>query len=532
MPEDDDPLDVRRSSRKSVFTKAWKKVSAWHAKLSKTMPEGAAWAALSSPIWLPLLIVLLIRWGRARARRPRPKKDSPQAESARAGGRPKKKKRPPTLVGLSAGAEPVDDPRPELSREQAVLSAAEGEAPSLYTTFLGLGTAADTVESFCAAAQLRLDAAGWAAAVAEGRPDRMRNLRRQWVLRLGMQRVVAWLREHPLLDQLVVQAPDQVSQSAVDSLTVTQPDGLAADLSDAQRELVGRGRQALAAMLEGIDRPFHLLGVARRQKLPALISGDDDGDELDAFYIATLIEGLASATHSADVGLGEVELAEFRGALAEHRKLGDIPVGAEGPAVHVLVNIGGESLAGIGTMMASAAGAAYSTSAVVLRLSKKAGDYGHDRPLTRLGALAIDVILDIKAGDGETIWRNAGDLFGISRLADELKRIDQIIKARHRQTGKSLWPENPNEETKRPDAALLELHRAQVSYAAKEAEVARARLYEILAALCNRGKDSSAETIAMRRLGYALAGIGAPLLRSTSTEMLSAAREVISTIDR
>lgn len=495
-------------------------IESWHAELSKQMSAGAAWGVLASPAGLLALLFFIRRW----QRRPRrPKKAKKPAE-----GKPAKAAAPaPRKTTAPAPATPL-----ELSKTRLVLLAPDAGALSLFETLLGLGYEEDSFTALTFTAHAYCDAATWAAAVTDGRPQRLRDLRRYWVRQTILTRVASWVREHPLVaGKLALQTPGTLADAAVDDLALTQPDGLGADLAAEQQHVLDLARRVLAEAYACDDNPFALARLTHsgvKGVLPASALRGPAG----SFGVALLLGGINAHERLRAAEIPAVALDEFCDAVDEHRQLVNAPVPAEGAAVHALTALGGGNLPGIGTLMASVAGAAFSTSAVVLRISKLAGDLGGDvgAAVSRVGQLGMAALANPSTGDGKVLEQNIKDVLGRPLLTDEEKRSAELGRAFERRAAKDpLWPgKGKEQELERPELALHGLYHDLVARAGQQTAAAEVRLFEIMGALAHAGNDGQNLAIAHRRFGYTLIGMGMPLLRGASTEMLSAAREALA----
>jgi len=150
--------------------------------------------------------------------------------------------------------------------------------------------------------------------------------------------------------------------------------------------------------------------------------------------------------------------------------------------------------------------------------------------LPRLGALVARA-LEGETEDSQHLIANIRWVLGLELLALELERINAATKPIERTLAKDpLWS-GKGEGTTRPDAAIWELHRARVSETLAAARQAERRLMEILHQLAAAGGGGEDQRKSHARLGYAVASLGMPLLRSASTELLSAGREAISAME-
>ncbi len=515
-----------------VFNAITATVDGWHRSLTElTASSEVAWVLLTAPAVLLMFQLVLIR----RRRRPRPG-PAGKREADGKGGKGKDGKGKGKTSKERKGGE-ADDAPLTLPPEGVVLLAPDAQAPSFFESLLGVGVEMDALEIFSTSAQQQCDPTTWAAAVTEGHPGRLRELRQHWVMTVAQHRVATWLREHPLIaDRLTVQVPNELKTENVDGLTLTQADGLGAHLSDEQEQVLRLARNTLAGCFDCGDNPYRLLHAAGGIKSvlpPSVFSGP-----VPCFGVALLLGGLAALERLRDGGIDVPDLEEFHQALVEHRELVNAPVPAEGTAVHALTVLDGGNLTGAGTLMASVAGAAYSTSAVVMRISKLTGELDSlaAAALGRVGKLVIDALEDIETletEDGRALVKNLDDLLAIPLLAEEEKRTAELTRSFERRAGKGpLWKQAGKDDPERPDAALVNLHRVLIKRASQQAEAAKERMFAVLTALSYAGRDGANASVAQRRIGYTILALGMPLLKGTSTEMLSSAREALAAVTK
>jgi len=503
------------------------------------MPSAAAWAVLSAPLWLTAVLVPIIRW----RRRPRPdgevkvkdkgrSSSDPDAPKGRGG-----RKRRHTLQSAPREA-PIEIG--QLTPAQELLLTRSGGRPSLYDCFLGIGPDLEALRGFRKVLAEACDSHSWAAMVQEKKLDRIEALSTQWAREAAVRRLAGWLSANPAVKGggLLVQVPASLEGQEVENLTLTHADGLRADLSDEQKNLLFQARRTLSRVLQVSDRPFPLLVAAgatgMRSILPSFLTGE--GDRTHAPYALSLVLGGLSALDGvAGAGLNPPEIsAEFRDALREHAKLVGTALPAEGCAVHAIELIGGGKLDGIGMLLASVAGAAFSTSSVVLRISTRAAEKGAKDTfgvLPRLGALIAAVLDDQNAPDRGAVMANLAWILGEDLLHEEQSRAGALAREFERQTAKDpLWKTSPG-SPELPDLALINLHLRRVHEGLLQGGPARDRLLQIFQKLAKPGDRPEERQLGFRRLGYAAAGLGMPLVRSTSTELLSAAREAVSSAE-
>jgi hypothetical protein len=194
--------------------------------------------------------------------------------------------------------------------------------------------------------------------------------------------------------------------------------------------------------------------------------------------------------------------------------------------------LGGRHLDGIGLLLAAAAGAAFSSSTVILRISKRLGEIKAP-PLVaafgRLGARACAALDDEGSPDRAVLLENLRFVLGQPLLDREHKRATALAREAERLAAREpLWKEKVTAERQSPELALASLHEVEVKLALERAGQAQRRLLELIDRLAHPGGADEEQTLGHRRLGDVLAGLGAPLLRNTSTEILSAGREALA----
>ena len=529
----------------------------WHRTLSGYMPEQAAWAVFASPVLVLLLLWWLLRRHGRVSHRPG-ETDARSGSSARAGARrqttaaakPGRRwgsrkhkesrsqgRKDPALVGPS---EPIG-PAPALDAHHKVLLllGSAGE-PSVYHILTGIGPDPEAFTALRKVLRAGLDESTWVSAVREQQVGKLHPVCMEWSREAATVRLASWLAAHPLVldDGLKVQVPGSLVSSEIEGLTLITADGLGIALSVEQEELLVLPRRGLAQVFDGTLDPCLLMSVAQHCPLPALISNKvaaDPDHRPRPYALFLLLCGQWAMDRVKAHRLSHTDLGEeFRAAIDEHMKLVGTPVPAEGSAVHALELLEGGNLEGAGTLMAAVAGAAFSTSAVVLRLSMKTGAVKSTQlqgALPRLGVQIARALEDETSANGQHLLANIRWVLGIDLLAQELERINAAAKEIERSLTKDpLWSSRA-EGPRSPDVALWELHRARVTETLGAAQAAEGRLKDILHQLAASGTGGGDQRKSHARLGYAVASLGMPLLRSTSTELLSAGREVISALE-
>lgn len=500
------------SSVKGAFARGVALVRSWHGSLSRLMPSAVAWAVMGTPLYLLLVLILVRRRrGRAptRARKSTPAPTRPVSPAVRAAAEgPRKEEEIAALEHSPA--------------EQLLLA---GPMP-LHEAFVVLGPDELALSTLRDSFAAKMDELAWSAAVHNTNTRLLEPVRQCWIKALVAARLKAWLQADPLVAQagLEVTVPELHEVTEVGSLALIQPSGLGADLSEAQESLVQHARTALQQVWE-VPSPHALMVVGRRSKITALL-GDAT---IDLYALALLLHGVQALDNGATAQANPVELsAEFRRALAEHRRISELPVGGEGCAVHALHAAGGGCLDGIGTLCAAAGGAAFSAMAVTLKLSKVVSGLSspQQEACQRLGELAASALADARSADGTTLTANIHSMLGGALLEVAARRAEDLVHVARRLNKQPLWTDT----AAAPDLALARLHRSLLQNCQRQSEAARRRLLEIFARLAYEGQQQDNRALAHCRLGYAVAGLGTALLRSTSTDLLSAGREAVAAL--
>ncbi len=492
----------------------------WHRWLSGYMSPYVAWGVLSSPIWFSLIFFLI---------------------RAATGNGPAgvKKKKQQTLSRKESVLRPLigeekepEAPPLELIPTEKLLTAAEQKRPSIYETFLILGANEDVLRSFRRIVAEDLEAVYWEAAIKDGRTDLLRSLRAKWVKDLAVKRVVAWLSEHPHVTHagLKVNAPPAYDVSELDSLTLTQPDGLGAQISANQLVLLKQARTGLAQVFQAAENPYTLFLVAQACKISALSGFKNDGDR-EPYPLALLFTGLKALSHGTTVQLNTAQHAqEFSQAIEEHHRLVKTDVPGEGCVVHALYRTAGVSLPGIGSLLASAAGAAFSPASVVISVSKQVNALSHDQQnaIARLGAAFLEAFGKKEGSDCKAILANLRRLLGVELLEAEGQRVHALGRLTERLSSKEpLW-QSKSTPVPPPDLALVKLHQKMVEHLRRQAPLVERRILEIWDKLAFAGSKADNLQNAHCRIGYVVVGLGMNLLHSTSTDLLSIGREAAS----
>jgi hypothetical protein len=148
--------------------------------------------------------------------------------------------------------------------------------------------------------------------------------------------------------------------------------------------------------------------------------------------------------------------------------------------------------------------------------------------LSALGKAVATILTQPNRGDGAAFVKNWQRLLGQPVLDEAVQLATELAKGASRAAVRqALWPDGDG-NAQRPDLAVARLHQQLTAYARQQAQAAQAREEAILQRLAYVGARGESRAIAHRRLGYAVAGFGTELLRSTGTELLSAGREAVT----
>ena len=215
-------------------------VARWYGTLSRLLPGPIAWTLLAAPIVLLFLGWLIVRRLRRRALSSTYGHRLPSSNPAI--GAPTQQARQHSAAARGRKPSPLSSPKEEaaapmvLKKAQEVLLAQWRPRSSVYETFLALGPDQTSVLAFRRALAPGLDAPTWAATVQDRKAERLRPVCLQWMKEVAMHRLAAWIKAHPLLggNGLMVQIPARLEENELDSLTLTQANGLGIDLNGEQ----------------------------------------------------------------------------------------------------------------------------------------------------------------------------------------------------------------------------------------------------------------------------------------------------------
>lgn len=498
QPESDEPLAF-------VFD--------WQRRLAQSMPGAVAWGLLAAPFWFPLLLWVVV----TRLRRRREDRSDAEGDTAA-----------PPLPRLPEVA-PPSLPLLELSAEQTLLLKGTQE-PSLHETFVALRVGTESLHAWRHVAQEDLTADLWTALVAGEHSELRRRLRTRWLKRLAFERLEAWLGEHPLVtaDKAEAQVPADLEVAALNELCLVGRDGLALTPDTAQDELLRQTRRGLTLAYRGADSPYTLEYVAKQASIPALLLGPkEDLNQPPTHPLALLLHGLPAFERMVATGLfSDGRGQELREQVEEHRKKVGRPLDADGPATHLLAQLPGPEPAGIGMLLASIAGAAFSPATVSLQLSRTLGVI-ESGPFQVLGRLLAPALADANSVVGQAVQGHLRRLLGEGALRTALERTRELEHAVERQAAKEpLWPTVKAGHA--PDVALMQLHRRLVEQATVRVALASARLANILAKVAYAGRQQRDQRIAAGRLGYVMAGLGPGLFEGAEDALAAAAQAAVA----
>jgi hypothetical protein len=520
-------------------------VMGWQKQLTKHMPDVAAWGVISAPLWFVILLTLV-----RRARRPKhastarsKNKEKPKADrkseaerraeksKGKAADDTRSKRREKRKTKVQDAPAEVFKPTPV----QHLLMMQDGRRPSLLETFCVLGADMDAIVGLRRAAMEELDASMWASAINFKDLEALRPFRKRWVKETAALRIQRWLSEHPFVsrDNLHVTMPARLQLGEFEGMTLTEPSGLGVELEADQQQLIEMARQMLRKICKEAENPYVVLWVAREAEVPELVGcSEDDLKDLWPYRLALLLVGMPALEHGIQARLSSQDGARgLKEALAEHKKLVDTPVPAEGCAVHTLHLSGGTQLEGMETLLAAVAGAAYSANAVVMKISKAAADVpgneSHDA-LVNLGEMVSQVLADPKSAESVRIADNLKWLVGDKDLKRAIKLAGEVTKGTDKLAAKqAVWEEDT---ASTPDQACAEIAAVSARLLSALSTQAVERMYDILVKLAYAGQDNANAQIACRRLGYAFAGLGAEVVAGTGTDLLSARREAAGSL--
>ena len=487
-------------------------IQAWHAGLSRHIPSALAWGILGAPLLLPPLVWLV--W-RRRAR-------GDQRSSGQRG----------ELLRLVTIPDPTAPSAPQAQAPHALAHLLETPLPcttptaaeptSLHEVYVALGARPDLLSPFLGELSARFDASGWIALLKTSTSEPLSGICSLWIKTVARERISSWLAEHPALaeDGLVVHLPHELDAAALDAISILRADGLAVEPDGLQAELLRQLRRGLTLAYRGGDNPFVLETVARKAALPAIHQGVDDTVELRSHYpLAVLLFGLPAHRKAVAAGLSVGTDDELTHHLAEHRRRQNAPSEAEGTAFHLLLQ-GGSLSPGMGMALASIAGGSFSPASVVLHLSKAIKDLSSGAAKA-LEALGIEGALALRERPalGELLLANLKRSLGSETLEEALQSATNALRE-FEKTGTREAFISGLRQHQAPDFSLLRHHRQRVAEKLEQLPQAVFRTQQLWAKLSYAGSTAHDRTIAARRLGYFLAGLGPEFFRGAPRELL------------
>ncbi|MCK5796663.1 MAG: hypothetical protein KAI47_05750, partial [Deltaproteobacteria bacterium] len=466
--------------------------------------------ALASPFWLPPFIWLLLLVAR---RRQEVKETAVQP-----------------LPRLSERPTPTPTP-PNLSNEQAILERPSPD-PSIYGTLLALGASTESLKAWRRIAEDELTEELWVALVAGEHDALHTRLRERWLKRLARERVLAWINKEPLIaqEQLQVEIPDDLEVATVNELVMIGHDGLAVEPDGLQEAILTQARRGLTETYRGADNPFVLERVTRREKFPALLGTAPEAEDSNLrSSLAALLCGTSALDTLTAAGLINTRRgAHLRDHLQRHhdQKRGKIP--DEGCAAHAILRLPGPEPEGIGALLASVAGAAYSPATVALEISRLLPS-ADGASLERFGRLAITALAAEDKPQKARIHAGFRALLGKDTLDRALPTARALEETIARDINHNpLWPKvKPGHS---PILALVTLHRQRLEFALNQVDTAHARLTQVLAKVAYAGRTRRDQSIAAQRLGYALAGFAPTIFQALEGELAEAAAKAAASL--
>ena len=513
-----------------ILAPAWGFIIHLHSQVALLVPPTIAWALLIAvPILLPVGLIGLSRWwDRYQIRR---------AVAKRLKERETQKKQGSVNISNIAKKE-VEATRPVnvtgYGPEQRVLAERDQTGHSFYQFFIGLGADADAVQQLRAVAKGTLQPAQWIASVEIEKPDQLTALRRLWVCETCGQRLRGWLMQQPSISikELTIELPSTWETENAVGLCLIGSDGLGVKPEGETKAALLSAREALENVLRNRDDPLARVAAERRLGQSIFTVQSREPDETSSVEVTLLLDGLLGADACTESGLlSRNPDSELRAALTQHRDVVGTPVPAEGCAVYALQMTNGGNVPGFGTLLAAISGAAFSTSSIVLQMSRNSGSVKSStlrHSMQQMGKLVIDALANPKGGDGKIMMMNARRLLGLVRLEVEKKRSAELMRDLQRWSAKDpIWPQY-RDKVQPIDHALVNLHARRLDECLRNGTSALARFCEILEKLSYEGDQSHSQQVAYGRIGYTVAGFGMAFLKGTSTELLSLGREVIA----
>jgi hypothetical protein len=489
-------------------------VLGWHRKLAVHLTSVGAWAAMASPVWLPMFLWLIVKLVRRRG------KEQPDTEQTAM-----------SMPVLSVDAAPPVVQR-KLDPAEALMLAAP-ESPSLYETLIAVRPTGDSLLALRKALASVTDRDGYRQQQQQPTRQWIDEVRGAWTKGLARLRVYGWLADHPLVtaESLVVQMPDELDAAALDNLALLQTSGLAVKLDGLQEQLLRNARRALAMVYRSNGDPYLLRTIRRSLDMPALLFGPDDTarDDLQ-FWLSLALFGEVAHKRITALGnkLGENE--ELGGSLAKHRASFDEPITAEGFLVALFADAPELTVPGTAGFFASIAGAAFSPAAVALQLSKRSASL-QSATKKLLGSVGREVANIFgsteQANQRAQLLENFRRLLGKQKLQSELAGAKRLLEALD---SRPLWPDMKAQQS--PDLVLARLHLGELERALSELEHAANRLQQVFAKLAYAGSGKRDREIAAVRLGYAVSSLGPAFLSGTDQALQDNAKRAAEQLRR
>jgi hypothetical protein len=365
-------------------------------------------------------------------------------------------------------------------------------------------------------------------------------VQKRWITDVVSRRVAAWLAvQGPIAGkELHVESAPNIAEVGPSGLSLINAQGLGARLDEGQQALLSQARKTIDAVFRSADDSLAVLTAQKQFGIPLIERGDkqDNGNSGGGGGVELMLlsDGVVALQRCFERQLLQRYVGEeLLHALEQHRELVHTAVPAEGAAVHAFHLTQGGNLVGMGTLLASVAGAAFSTSSVVMRLSRYAATIENielREAVKQIGAQVIEALRGEKSPDGKVILANARQMLGLTLLEKETVRSAELLREMNKLCQKSpVWAVK-GEKGRYPDLALAEIYHFRVDGLRKESLAAFGRFLEILDQLAYEGERASMPHVAQGRVGYVVAGLGAPLVHGASNELVSLVREAIATI--
>ena len=407
-------------------------------------------------------------------------------------------------------------------RVQSLLLRGHAANASIAETLLALGFCRRVVQAFGSCCQSPQWRSTWAGAVAHSDVSLLDRLRQDWFRSVLLSRAVDWLKAQTLVrdSRLVLNTPSEAVAAGLTDLTLMHSDGLAADLSQPQRELLQGVRRCLDQAFGEASNPF-AVGRLSPGVGDFLRSEAADPDYLLAALLGgdAVIERLTASGHLTADRFWQAVGQRDRHALSPRA----------GPAAHLWLHCGARDDDIMVPMLAAASGSISQVSQAVLNFSKQAQrvDGSLRSAMVRLGERAL-VLSSPDAGDSAAVSKNLRRLLG----------SQQIVKAERALAGNQ--PKRARRPTLvkapaagslcSPEEEILGLFGSLLHHAERQLAAAHKTLVSTFQALAFPGNDPYTREIACCRLGYALGALGPEIVKDTSKPLQSAAVGVFALI--